>query len=237
MSTEIRRVLVWPGVVRATHWALAASALVLLATGELLGSGRVASVELHGLLADGLHRPAGHVFALALAVRLVLLFTAGRAVAGWRALVPDASARDGMRETLRFYSTLGSGRPPRYYAHNPLWGPLYLVFFALAAAQAATGLTLELGFLRGLLHADEPALLALHGRLAEWVLVWCTFHVATAVLHDWRGQGSDVSALISGYRIFVPEPPAPDDLGKVATVRLDAIRRPSPKPPTEEGSP
>lgn len=234
MSTEIRRVLVWPGVVRATHWALAASALVLLTTGGLLESGRVASDELHGLLVDGLHRPAGHVFALALVVRLLLLFTAGKGVAGWRTLVPDAAARDGMRETLRFYSTLGSGRPPRYYAHNPLWAPLYLAFFALAAAQAATGLTLELAFLRGLVHADEPAVLALHGRLAEWVLVWCAFHVATAVLHDWRGQGSDVSALISGYRIFVPDQPSTGAVGRVTTVRLGDIGRPPPNPPRGE---
>ena len=234
MSSETRRVFVWPGVVRLTHCALAASALVLIATGWLLQTGFVASVELHELLAQGLHQPAGHVFAVALAVRLFHLFAPGARVAGWRALIPDSRGRAGIRETLRFYSTLGSGRPPRYYAHNPLWGPLYLAFFALAAAQAATGLALDLAVLRGLLHADEPALLALHGRLAEWVLVWCVFHVATAVLHDWRGQASDTSALISGFRIFAPERPATTGVGTVASVRIDDIGRPRRAAPQDD---
>lgn len=231
MSAEVRRVLVWPGVVRVTHWLLAATALVLLATGWLLQTGFVASDELLELLVGTLHRPAGHVFAVALVVRLFHLCARGAGVASWRALLPDRARRDAMRETLRFYSALGSGRPPRYYAHNPLWGPLYLIFFGLAAAQAATGLALELGLLRSLLHAEEPALLALHGRLAGWILVWSAFHVATAVLHDWRGQGSDVSALISGYRIFVPDRPPTDAVGKVATVRLDDVAKPTPNPP------
>ncbi len=225
MSSELRRVLVWPGSVRVTHWVLAASTLVLIATGWLLQTGLVGSDELHELLADGLHRPAGHLFALALAVRLLLLF-AGSRVARWRALIPDAVGREGIRDTLRFYSRVGSSRPPRYYAHNPLWGLLYLVFFGLAAAQAVTGLALELDAVRALLRAEEPALLSLHGRLAQWLLVWSVFHVATAVLHDWRGQGSDTSAMISGYRIFVPERPATDALGRVTSVRIDTIGRP-----------
>jgi Ni/Fe-hydrogenase 1 B-type cytochrome subunit len=165
MSNELRRVLVWPAAVRVTHWVLAAATLVLIASGWLLQTGLVATDELHERLADGLHRPAGHVFALALAVRLFLLF-AGSRVARWRALIPDAVGREGIRETLRFYSRLGSARPPRYYAHNPLWGPLYLAFFGLAAVQAATGLALDLDLVRGLLPADEPSLLSLHGRLA-----------------------------------------------------------------------
>lgn len=234
MSTEVRRVLVWPGVVRVTHWVIAASTLVLIATGWLLQTGLVASAELHERLVQGLHQPAGHAFALALAVRLAYLFAASREVARWRALIPDAAARDGMRETLRFYSSLGSGHLPRYYAHNPLWGPLYLAFFGLATAQVVAGLTLEHGFLRGLLHAEEPAVLVLHGRLAQWILVWCAFHAAAAVLHDWRGRGSDTSALISGYRIFVPDQPSTSAVGRVATVRLGDIGRPPPNPPRGE---
>ena len=42
MATEVRRVRVWPGVVRLTHWAMAASLLVLIPTGWLLTTGLVA---------------------------------------------------------------------------------------------------------------------------------------------------------------------------------------------------
>jgi Ni/Fe-hydrogenase 1 B-type cytochrome subunit len=115
----------------------------------------------------------------------------------------------------RFYSALSSRPLPGYYAHNPLWAPLYLVAFVLLAVSATTGLMLEFPFLQSVAHADEPAVLRLHGRLMEWILVWSVFHVAAAVLHDWKGQGSDTSALISGYRLFPVERQAGPSTGVV----------------------
>jgi Ni,Fe-hydrogenase I cytochrome b subunit len=202
MATEVRRVLVWPGVVRLTHWAMTLSMLVLIPTGWLLTTGLVASDELYELLRHRFHEPAGHVLALALAVRLLWLLIGGRSVSGWRALLPTGPQLGALREMLRFYSALSRAPLPAYHAHNPFWAPLYLLLFALLAVATVTGLALEFSFVRSVLHADEPATLALHGRLMEWIAVWCVFHVAAAVLHDWRGQGSDTSALISGYRIF-----------------------------------
>jgi Ni/Fe-hydrogenase 1 B-type cytochrome subunit len=224
MVTEVRRVLVWPGAVRLTHWAMAASLLVLIPTGWLLTTGLVAGDELYELLRHRLHEPAGHVLALALGVRLVYLAIGGQSVSGWRALVPTGAQLSALREALRFYSALGRGQLPAYYAHNPFWAPLYLVFFVLASVAVATGLALEFPFVRSVLHGDEPAVLALHARLMEWIGVWCVFHVAAAILHDWRGQGSDTSALISGYRIFpVSRQSAPGS--GTATVRLKDIGR------------
>lgn len=228
MATEVRRVRVWPAVVRLTHWALVLSLLVLIPTGWLLTTGLIAGDELYDLLRHRLHEPAGHVLAVALAVRLVYLVIGGDSVSGWRALVPTGPQLAAMREALRFYSALGRGELPAYYAHNPFWAPLYLVFFALLAVAVATGLALEFPFVRSVARADEPAVLALHAGLTEWILVWCVFHVAAAVLHDWRGQGSDTSALISGYRIFpVARGPAagPPTLG----VRIEDIGRSAPR--------
>ena len=160
----------------------------------------------------------------ALAVRLVYLVVGGNSVSGWRALVPTGPQLAALREALRFYSALGRGRLPAYYAHNPFWAPLYLAFFVLLAVATATGLILEFPFVRSVAHVDEPAALALHGRLLEWVVAWCVFHVAAAVLHDWRGQGSDTSALISGYRIF---PVSREVAGgpRSAVVRIEDIGR------------
>jgi len=226
MATEVRRVRVWPGVVRLTHWAIVASLLVLLPTGWLLTTGLIASDELYELLRHRLHQPAGHVLAVALAARLVVLLIGGNSVSGWRALVPSATQLAATREMLRFYSALSRTPLPAYYAHNPFWAPLYLVLFALLAVQTVTGLVLEFPFVRSVLHADEPATLALHGRLLAWIALWCAFHVVAAVLHDWRGQGSDTSALISGYRIF----PVTRNLGaapRSTAVRIEDIGRPS----------
>jgi Ni/Fe-hydrogenase 1 B-type cytochrome subunit len=226
MATEVRRVRVWPGVVRATHWALVLSLLVLIPTGWLLTTGLIASDELYELLRHGLHEPAGQVFAIALGVRLVYLAVGGDGVAGWRALVPTGPQLAAMREALRFYSTLGSGQLPAYYAHNPFWAPLYLLFFVLATLATATGLALAFPFVRSVARVHEPAALALHGQLLEWILAWCCFHVAAAVLHDWRGQGSDTSAMISGYRIFpVNREVAPGP--RTTAIRVDDIGRPA----------
>jgi len=216
LATEVRRVRVWPAVIRVTHWAMALSLLVLLPTGWLLTTGLIANEELYQLLRHDLHEPAGHVLTVALAVRLAYLVVGGSHVTGWKALVPNGPQQLGaIREVARFYSALSRAPLPGYYAHNPLWAPLYLVAFALLAVQATTGLMLEFPFLQAVAHADEPALLRLHGRLMEWILVWSVFHVVAAVLHDWRGQGSDVSALISGYRIFPVERQAPASPGVV----------------------
>lgn len=227
MATDVRRVRVWPGVVRLTHWAMAGSLLVLIPTGWLLTSGLIAGDELYDLLRHRLHEPAGQVLAVALAVRLVYLVIGGDSVSGWRALVPTGSRLAALREALRFYSALGRGQLPAYYAHNPFWAPLYLVLFALLTAEVATGLALEFPFVGSVAHVDEPAALALHARLMEWIGVWCIFHVAAAVLHDWRGQGSDTSALISGYRIF-PASRQPVPGPGIATVRIQDIGRPAP---------
>jgi Ni/Fe-hydrogenase 1 B-type cytochrome subunit len=233
MTTEVRRVRVWPGVIRVTHWAMMLSLLVLMPTGWLLTTGLIAGDELYELLRHRLHEPAGHLLAVALAVRLVYLVIGGNSVSGWRALVPSGPQLAAMREALRFYSALGSGRLPAYYAHNPFWAPLYLVLFLLLAVATATGLVLELPFVRSVAHVDEPAALALHGRLLEWVAAWCFFHVAAAVLHDWRGQGSDTSALISGYRIF----PVNRDVAagpSTTAIRIEDIGRPVPRAGRDE---
>ena len=233
MATEVRRVRVWPGVVRLTHWAMAASLLVLIPTGWLLTTGLIAGDELYELLRDRLHEPAGHVLAVALAVRLVYLVIGGDSVSGWRALVPAGPQLAALREALRFYSALGRAQLPAYYAHNPFWAPLYLVFFALVTVATVTGLALEFSFVRSVAHVDEPAALALHARLMEWIGVWCVFHVAAAILHDWRGQGSDTSALISGYRIFPVNREVAGGPG-TATVRVEDIGRPGSTPGGEE---
>ena len=225
MATEVRRVRVWPGAVRLTHWAMAGSLLVLIPTGWLLTTGLVAGDELYELLRHRLHEPAGHVLAVALAVRLVYLATGGDSVSGWRALVPTGPQITALREVLRFYSALGRAQLPAYYAHNPFWAPLYLVFFLLLTAEVATGLALEFPFVQSVVHANEPAVLALHARLMEWIGVWCAFHVAAAILHDWRGQGSDTSALISGYRIF-PVSRQATPVSGIASIRIQDIGRP-----------
>ncbi|MCC6714137.1 MAG: hypothetical protein IT496_02825, partial [Gammaproteobacteria bacterium] len=49
----------------------------------------------------------------------------------------------------------------------------------------------------------------LHRLGAKAIAAIAAAHVVAVALQDWRGEGSDVSAMISGYRIFrIHEPPA-----------------------------
>jgi len=109
------------------------------------------------------------VLAIALAVRLVYLVIGGNSCDGLARAGADGPQLAALREALRFYSALGRGQLPTYYAHNPFWAPLYLVLFVLLTVEVATGLALEFPFLLRVAQADEPAVLALHARLMGWI--------------------------------------------------------------------
>lgn len=186
---DVRRVRVWSGVVRGTHWLLAASTLVLLATGGLIPvlPGDQAVRDYHYL--------AGYVLVLALGLRLIFLVS-GTREAHIRALLPGRGFVRSLGGMLRFYGTLGRAPLPRWYAHNPVWAPVYLLLLVLLAVQVATG------FARA--DAAWAALIptSWHALGARLVLVLVVAHVVAAVLHDWRGTGSDLSAMINGHRTF-----------------------------------
>jgi Ni/Fe-hydrogenase 1 B-type cytochrome subunit len=103
---------------------------------------------------------------------------------------------------LRFYASLGRGALPGYYAHNPLWAPLYLLLLLLLLLQLGSGLMLEFGSLRGMFRLSSVELLHWHQGLLPVVALLTIAHVLSAFLHDLRGNGSDVSGMINGHRTF-----------------------------------
>jgi Ni/Fe-hydrogenase 1 B-type cytochrome subunit len=212
---ELKQVRIWSGWVRAAHWLLAGATLTALATGGLMAWGREAAPPLW-IAARAIHVPAGEVMLLALAVRLVLLVT-GSGSAGWRDFLPRRGQWGAAWSALRFYLTATRSPLPAYYAHNPLWGPLYLVLFGLLALQGALGLWLELPAVRGLLALDYAAGLRWHQGLAYAVAGLAVAHILAAVVHDWRGRRWDVSAMINGDKVFeIRRPEAGMSFGGVA---------------------
>lgn len=200
----VQRVQVWPWSVRLIHAVLGLSALVLLLSGWLLGSGLVLNDRLYQLLLDDLHLPAGHLLGVALAARLYLLFAA-EGVAGLRALLPDRRWPVRALEMVRFYASFGRTPLPGYFAHNPLWAPLYLVLLMLLLLALVGGLLLELPALRGLFGWSSDPLLRFHAALFGPIAVLTGAHILTSVLHDVRGAGADVSAMLNGARVFATE--------------------------------
>ena len=201
MPEQVTRVKVWPGVLRLTHWAAALGLLLLLLSGWLLKSGLVLNDRLYDLLLEQLHLPAGHLLGVAVAVRLYLLVR-DRGVTGYRALMPGRGAWQGIKQGLAFYASFARARPPRYYAHQPVWAPIYLVWWLLLLAQLGSGLLLEFAGLRGLFGWSTNHLLGAHVAPFGWLALLTALHVASVVLDDLKGEGGDVSAMINGHRTF-----------------------------------
>jgi len=215
----IKRIPVWSGRLRLSHWLMTFAVVILLATGWLLGK----LPELYDALLD-YHFQAGYVLIAAVLLRVYLLFF-GRATDTLGDLVPHRQQLGAMRDMLRFYLSFGRSRLPAWYAHNPFWLPLYLVLLVLLGVQILTGV-----------FADAPYLLA-HRTPGDWHRLGAIaigsiagLHVAAVFLHDLKGTGSDTSAMISGQRIFIVTPLQQQIDPGVQQVSLEQIGKPARKP-------
>ncbi len=187
---------------------MTASVLVLLASGWLLYQ------DTHlGPRAREVHYLAGYVLVGALVLRLHGLFL-GSGPAHWRDCIP-LERLGAVLETLRCYLSLGRSPLPRWYAHNPLWGPTYLALLALLLVQTLSGFGWESAALAAFSQA-------VHGPVARIVGAWVALHVIAVFLHEVKGAGGDVSAMINGHRCFMVErPPA----GEAGVVSLEGIMK------------
>lgn len=196
-ADTLKRTRVWNGGVRLAHWILAVTATLLIGSGWLLG--QPIAPELYFDLRQA-HQTAGYLLTLALVWRLYALFF-GSGSDLWRDCLPQGAQWGLLRETFIFYMSGTRAALPTWYAHNPLWGPLYLLLFAVLAVQVTTGFVL---LAQG---AVLPAA-ALHYSGHVFIAAFSLLHVVAVFLHDWRGAGSDVSAMIGGYKVFLLRRPA-----------------------------
>ena len=190
MNTRIQAVRVWPGWLRLTHGLVAAGVLFLLFSAWALQ----VDVARQALWRDW-HLIVGQLLMLVVGVRAMLWFSPG--VSHWRSLVDLRGQWPAMRQTLLCYLSLGRLPLPNWYAYNPLWKPLYGLFW----------LVLGLMVITGMLH-DQSSLwpgfspTRLHGLMAGVVMAFVVTHLITAVLHDAKSEGGLISAMINGVRYF-----------------------------------
>jgi Ni/Fe-hydrogenase 1 B-type cytochrome subunit len=191
-AKTVSHVLVWSRWLRLTHWSLAISTLGLISTGWLMSHDTVFSQsagELHYLI-SGLLLPA-------LLFRLYLLFF-GKGTDHLRDCEPNSHRLLQAWEVIRFYLTLGKAPLPKWYGHNPLWGPIYIALFFILILVAASGLMLLNEFqLIGTL-----SLLDLHQFCYQFILIFTLLHLPAVFSHDLSSKSGDISAMINGYRIF-----------------------------------
>lgn len=189
-AEKAKLVLVWPVSLRLLHWALALGTIALWVTGWLMGQ----SADLFAAARD-VHLLSAHVVAVALLGRIGLLLT-DRGVAGGRVLATVFRRPALLMDMFRFYASFGATPLPRWYAHNPFWGPLYLLLFALLAVQVVSGY--------GVLWGDW-AVDSWHRAIATAIAMWMLLHLLTVILVEIKGTGSNISALFHGRRVFPDE--------------------------------
>ncbi len=219
----MQRTRVWSGALRVGHWLQVLCVLALLISGWRLSPG----------LADqplpwrDVHVTAGAVLGIVLLFRIVLLFTGRTPTDRWRDCLPLTRRQwFGARATLVFYLSLGRLPLPAWYGHNPLWGPLYLLLFAVLGLSVATGLLIARHDPQSLLQlAATPWWLG--WTLPEWHagLAWViggigVAHVLSVFLHDARGTTGEISAMVNGHKIFLPAR-SPQELA----ARIDVLPR------------
>ena len=192
--TDVRRVMVWSGWSRLSHACVGLSVPLLLLTGWLIAE----SPSLQELALD-LHYLGAGFLLFGLVVRVVL-FIVGKEHERLSALLPANTELPAIYATFRCYMSFMRMPLPRWYAHNPLWKPLYLLIYLVLVMLAATGAALpDVSILLGFY---LPEVHAFWARVMLWLAV---LHIAAAVIHDYKGQSGDVSAMINGYRVFTVE--------------------------------
>ena len=193
-TTNIRRVAVWSGWLRLSHLVVGSAALVLMVTGWLMR--HAPSVE---IVAVDWHYLAAALLVPGMALRIWLLFS-GRPVERGSQWMPGDNEWHAVAQTLRFYLSLGRAPLPRWYAHNPLWKPLYLLLYLLLGVLLVTGALYDQRPLFGGVYLPD-----VHRVFAVAVTLLVIAHLITVLWHDRKGQSDDVSAIINGHRLFVTE--------------------------------
>lgn len=214
-TSQIKRLLVWSKPLRVCHWSLTLATLLLLSTGWLIRWAPERADQVQDF-----HYLGAALLMAALAARLWLLF-AGKGNDLLHNLLPNRHRRGQALEVLRSYLTLGKLPLPRWYAHNPLWGPLYLLLFAVLLVQLGTGLLLlnQVTLLGGI------SLRSLHYWGYLLILVFTLLHLAAVFFHDAKGTSDDISGMVNGHRLFTIEPLQVEPVTAPKVIPLDALAK------------
>ncbi len=215
MTEQIHRVAVWSGWLRLAHWAMAGATLLLLATGWLIANSPAVAES-----AAQVHYLGAAVMVFALVLRVFLGFF-GAAAERLEQLLPREQELAAMRASLLFYLSLGRAPLPNWFAHNPLWKPMYLFLLVVLALSVVTGWLMPDMPLIGRLYLPR-----VHLWLANAIAILTAAHLFSVVLQDIKGKAADISAMVNGYRYFGIERDGlvKPDIPQVS-IRLDELGR------------
>ena len=189
-NETIKYVLVWSGWLRLSHWVIAFGVLF-----QITSAWAIRMNPPNYQFWYDWHLIVGQIILVAISLRVILLFTDG--ASNWRSFVDYRSQFKAIIQMIKFYLSFTRFPLPNWYAHNPLWKIIYLFMLVVLSACIFTGIAYNSSFiLLGYLSAEW------HSTLASIIVVLSSAHIITAFLHDWKGKGAFISAIINGHRYF-----------------------------------
>jgi Ni/Fe-hydrogenase 1 B-type cytochrome subunit len=215
-QADLKRTLVWGGWYRFSHACIGLASIVLLVTGWIIANDSLLAAD-----ALDIHYLSASFLVLGLAIRGVLLF-AGREHERFSALIPLPREIAAIRGMAIFYLSLGKMPMPRWYAHNPLWKLIYLVILLALVIQIISG---------GLMQ-DSPVIWGMylpgvHNFWAGLIFWFAILHVIAVIFHDLKGNTSDLSGIVNGYRLFqIERSEFSGDAPEVQTFSIDQLKKP-----------
>ncbi len=187
---NIRHVLVWSPWLRLSHWLIAAGLVFQVVSAWTLGHDNA-----NNTFWLDWHIISGQIMLIALLLRVVLLFLPGSS--NWRAFFPTKAQRLAMLQMMKFYLSFTRYPLPNWHAHNPLWLPLYFLMFLILAATLVSGL-----FYNSPYTIVGYPIQSVHRVLANLIVIFSILHIVSVLLHELKGKGAFISAMINGYRYF-----------------------------------
>ena len=213
-NDEIQRIPVWSRALRIAHWVMAVAVVVLIVTGWRMESDPLPAST---LLDD--HFLAAACLIPAILLRIYLLFL-GAGTDHISACEPDMNRLRSALAVLKYYFSLGRSPLPNWYAHNPLWGPIYLLLFLFLLLQIVSGAFQQSHPYLGMVNLHDIHIIG-----AYVITGFTVVHVTAVFLHDLGGSGSDISAMINGHRIFVlKKPVTTQQSDNTQSVSLDELK-------------
>ena len=214
-DTDLVRVYVWEWPVRLAHWLIVISIFFLSWTGIYIGHPfLIAPGEARFQFVMGwaktIHSYFAIVFAMAVLVRVIWMFSGNR-FSSWNKFIPvDRRRRRAMAPVLKYY-LFALRKPPGFVGHNPLAGLTYTVVFFLYFLMIGTGIALRVvsadlhsplrifSFLLPLLGGPQSARWIHH--IGMWLL-WgfAVHHVYSAILMSQVEANATIESIFSGYK-------------------------------------
>jgi len=215
------RVYVWDLVVRNTHWVIALSMAVLIATGLYIAKpfgfpGGTPSPHFLMGWVKVVHSYAAIFFTLAVVVRIIWLFVSPVRYARWSEWLPWARyRRRDVLTSLKFYLFLRR-HPPDVVGHNPLAGMAYVGVFILYLLMITSGLALYAAHeLPGAFMKSFQFLIPIYGglqtarfvhHLVMWLLIgFGVHHVYSVALTSALEKNGEADSIFSGYKFVQRE--------------------------------